>query len=109
MLEQPDAWGEARAYREEYERLRAATEHLGLASAELMRAAATVGDHASAVGLREAVESVQLLQSQLATAAEKAFSLGQMAVRRAQHETLQRRANEAVAPADLGLDLEEET
>ena len=109
MLEQSDAWSEARAYREEYERLRSATEHLGLASAELMRAAAGVGDHASAVGLREAVESVQLLQSQLATAAEKAFSLGQMAVRRAQHENLQRRANEAVAPTDLGLDLDQET
>jgi hypothetical protein len=109
MLEQSDAWSEARAYREEYERLRAATEHLGLASAELMRATSAVGDHASAVGLREAVESVQLLQSQLATAAEKAFSLGQIAVRRAQHETLQRRANEAMAPAELSIDLEDET
>jgi len=109
MVNEPDAWSDARNYREEYERLRTATEHLGRASAELMRAASAVGDHASAVGLREAVESVQLLQSQLATAAEKAFSLGQIAVRRAQHETLQRRANEAVAPADLGLDLETDT
>src|SRR5918912_4326691 len=109
MLEQSDAWSEARAYREEYERLRAATEHLGRASAELARAGGAVGDHASAVGLREALESVQLLQSQLATAAEKAFSLGQLAVRRAQHAALQRRANEAVAPADLGLDLDQDT
>jgi FtsZ-binding cell division protein ZapB len=109
MVNESDSWSEARAYREEYERLRTATEHLGRASAELMRAAAAVGDHASALGLREAVESVQLLQSQLATAAEKAFSLGQFAVRRAQHETLQRRANEAVAPTDLGLDLESDT
>jgi hypothetical protein len=109
MLEQSDAWSEARAYREEYERLRAATEHLGRATAELTRAAGSVGDHASAVGLREAVESVQMLQSQLATAAEKAFSLGQIAVRRAQHQMLQQRANEAVAPADLGMDLEDET
>jgi hypothetical protein len=109
MAQEPDAWSEARAYRDEYERLRAATEHLSRASAELVRASGLVGDHSTALGLREALESLQLLQSQLATAAEKAFSMGRIAVRRAQHETLQRRANEAVAPADLGLDLEEET
>ena len=109
MADESDAWSEARGYRDEYERLRAATEHLGRASAELVRATGLIGDHAVAVGLREALESVQLLQSQLATAAEKAFSLGQLAVRRAQHETIQRRANEAVAPADLGLDLDQDT
>ncbi len=109
MTQEPDAWSEARRYREEYERLRAATEHLGRASAELKRASGQVGDHGVAVGLREAVVSVQLLQSQVATAAEKAYSLGQIAVRRAQHESLQRRANEAVAPDDLGLDLDAQT
>src|SRR5919204_3195420 len=108
-LDEPDAWSEARGYRDEYERLRGATEHLGRASAELVRASSLVGDHAVAVGLREALESVQLLQSQLATAAEKAFSLGRLAVRRAQHEAIQRRANEAVAPTDLGLDLDTDT
>ena len=109
MTHEPDAWSEAHRYRDEYDRLRAATEHLGRASAELARASGQVGDHALAVGLREALESVQLLQSQLATAAEKAYSLGQIAVRRAQHEAIQQRANEAVAPADLGLDLDQQT
>jgi hypothetical protein len=101
MTQEPDAWGEARAYRDEYERLRTATEHLGRASAELVRASGLVGDHAVAVGLREALETVQLLQSQVATAAEKAYSLGQIAVRRAQHQSLQQRANEALAEPDF--------
>jgi hypothetical protein len=94
--EEADAWTEARAYRDEYERLHAATEHVGRASAELVRASGLVGDHATAVGLRDAIESLQLLQAQLATATEKAFSMGQMAARRARHETLQQQANEAM-------------
>lgn len=102
MSQEPDAWSEAREYRDEYERLRSATEHMGRASAELVRASGLVGDHAVAVGLRDALESVQLLQSQLATAAEKAFSLGQIAVRRAQHQALQQRANEAISGGPPG-------
>jgi hypothetical protein len=91
------AWDDARQYRDEHERLRGATEHLARATAELVRAAALVGDHASAVPLRAAVEDLQLLQAQLATAAEKAFTLGQLAVRRAQHAGIQRRANDAMS------------
>jgi hypothetical protein len=94
--EDADAWSEARAYRDEYERLHTATEHVGRASAELIRASGLVGDHVTAVGLRDALESLQLLQAQLATAAEKAFSMGQMTARRARHATLQQQANEAM-------------
>ena len=90
------AWGDAHMYRDEHERLRAATEHLARASAELTHAASLVGDHASAVSIRAALDDLQLLQAQLATASEKAFTLGQMAVRRAQQAGIQRRANDAV-------------
>ncbi|HYY89571.1 MAG TPA: hypothetical protein VFA49_12305 [Chloroflexota bacterium] len=96
MTPEPDAWSEARVYRDEYERLHAATDHLGRASAELARASGLVGDHMTAVGLRDALESLQLLQAQLATAAEKAFSLAQIAARRARHQTLQQQANDAL-------------
>jgi hypothetical protein len=95
------AWQDARMYREEHDRLRTATEHLARACAELTYAAAAVGDHAGAVGLRAAVEELQLLQAQLATATEKAFTLGQLAVRRAQHADIQRRANDAASRTDL--------
>lgn len=97
MLPESDAWAEARAYRDEHDRLRQATEHVARAVAELTHAAGLIGDHASAVALREQWEMLQLLQAQLASASEKAFSLGQIAVRRAQHADLQRRATEAVA------------
>jgi hypothetical protein len=90
------AWDEARQYRDEHERLRSATEHLARASAEVVRAAALVGDHSSAVPLRAALDDLQLLQAQLATASEKAFTLGQLAVRRAQHASIQRRAHDAL-------------
>ena len=80
-----------------YAGLRAATEHLARAGAELLHAAAAVGDHASAVQLRAAAEDLQLLQAQLATASEKAFTLGQLAIRRAQHAGIQRRANDATS------------
>jgi hypothetical protein len=91
------AWEEARAYRDEHERLSTATEHLARAGAELTRAVGLVGDHASAVALSAAAEDLQLIQAQLAAAAEKALSLGRMAVRRAQHASMQRQANEAMS------------
>jgi hypothetical protein len=91
-----DAWAEARRYRDEHERLREATAHLARAVAEVTHAAGLVGDHASVVPLHDALESLQMLQSQLATASEKAFSLGQLAARRAQYEDLQQRANQAM-------------
>lgn len=95
------AWQDARMYRDEHERLRAATNHLARACAELTHAASLVSDHASAVPLRAAIDDLQLLQSQLATAAEKAFTLGQLAVRRAQHAGIQRRANDALSEPDV--------
>jgi hypothetical protein len=47
--------------------------------------------------LRETVEGLQLLQAQLATASEKAFSLWQIAARRAQHARMQRQATQSTA------------
>jgi hypothetical protein len=101
---QPEAswsgWDKAGAYRDEHERLRAAAEHLARASAELTRALAAVGDHATAVTLRDCLESLQLLQVQVVTASEKAFSLGQMAARRARHEARRRHVDQAAAPGE---------
>src|SRR5438045_5014506 len=96
------AWEEARTYRDEHERFSAATGHLAQANAELSRAAAVIGDHASAVTLHAVAEELQLLQAQLANAAEKALSLGRLAVRRAQHAGLQRRAEQAMSDAPPG-------
>lgn len=90
----PD-WTEVDAYHAEHDRLRQAAAHVAVAVAELSRACSTVGDHASAVALREAVESLQLTQAQLAAAAERAFSLGQLAARRARHEAFQRQVDDA--------------
>jgi uncharacterized protein with GYD domain len=99
------SWDEARALRDEHERLAAATAHVARAVAELTRAMALVGDHVAAVPLREALEQAQLLQAQLATASEKAFSLGRLATRRAQHEALQRQVRQAgdEPPSERGL------
>jgi hypothetical protein len=95
-----EAWQTAREYHEEHERLQRATAHLAHAVADLSHAASLVGDHASAVPLRETSDTLQLLQAQLAAAAEKAFSLAQLAARRAQHADLQRHADEALAPPE---------
>jgi hypothetical protein len=92
--EESESWDVARAYRDEHERLAAATAHVAQAVAELTRATTFVGDHALAVRLREALEQAQLLQAQLASASEKAFSLGRLAARRAQHEALQRQVQQ---------------
>ena len=88
-------WDEVDAYRAEHERLRAAADHVAHAVAELLRARAQVGDHATAVALHDAAESLQLTQSQLATAAERAYSLGQLAARRARHAAHERQVNDA--------------
>jgi hypothetical protein len=100
----PD-WSETDAYRDEHERLHRAAEHVARAVAELQRARAQVGDHASAVALRDAAEGLQLTQAQLATAAEKAFSMGQLAARRARHAVFQRQVDQATAPGELPPDL----
>jgi hypothetical protein len=104
---QPDSsssgWDEARDFRDEHERLRAAGEHLARAIAELTRAMAAVGDHATAVTLRDSIESLQIMQAQIVSASEKAFSLGQMAARRARHEARRRQVDEATAPGDPPL------
>ena len=93
-LTSPD-WSEVDALRAEHERLRRAGEHVARAVAELLRARAEVGDHASSVALGELVESLQLTQAQLAAAAERAFSLGQLAARRVRHAAFQRQVDQA--------------
>ena len=88
-------WSEADAYRDEHARLVAAGEHVARAVAELTHAIQQVGDHASAVALREQIETLQLTQAQLATAAERAFSLGQLAARAARHAAFEHQVNQA--------------
>jgi hypothetical protein len=88
-------WAEAQAYRVEHEELSVATRHVAQSVAELQQATAHVGDHASAVSLREAIEHLQLIQAQLASAAERALSLGRIAARRAQQEAFERQVNDA--------------
>jgi hypothetical protein len=90
----PD-WSESDAYRDEHIRLSAATDHIARAVAELVHASQRVGDHASAVALRDAIESLLLTQAQLAAAAERAFSLSQLAARRARHAAIQRQVDQA--------------
>jgi hypothetical protein len=93
-------WDAAHAYRDEHERLRVAAEHLARAVAELTRAMAAVGDHATAVALRDSIEGLQVLQAQVASASEKAFSLGQLAARRARHEAMRSRVDQAASPRE---------
>ena len=102
-MEPISAWDDAEAYRAEHERLRVAAEHVARAVAELLRARAEVGDHASAVALRDTAETLQLTQAQLASAAERAYSLGQLAARRAKHESIQRQVDEATGPGSSPL------
>lgn len=65
------------------------------AVAELTHAAQRVGDHATAVALSEAVESLQLTQAQLATAAERAYSMSELARRSARQAAFQRQFDAA--------------
>jgi hypothetical protein len=97
----PD-WSDTDAYREEHTRLVSAGEHVARAVAELTHALQQVGDHASAVALREHIESLQLSQAQLAAAAERAFSLGQLAQRRARHAAFEQQVNQASRPDAAG-------
>jgi hypothetical protein len=93
----PD-WSETDAFREEHERLRAASEHVARAVAELIHAASRVGDHASAVQLTETIEALQLTQAQLAASAERAYANGQIAARRARQAAFQRQVDQATTP-----------
>jgi hypothetical protein len=95
----PD-WSETDAFRQEHERLRSAVEHVARAVAELTHALAQVGDHASAVALSEALEGLQLIQAQLASAAERAYANGQMAARRARYAEFQRQVDQATTPGN---------
>ncbi len=90
----PD-WSESDAYRDDYTRLVSAGEHVARAVAELTHALQDVGDHASAVPLSEQIESLQLTQAQLAAAAERAFSLGQLAARRARQAAFEQQVDQA--------------
>jgi hypothetical protein len=93
----PD-WSETDAFRQEHERLRLAGEHVARAVAELTHALSQVGDHASAVQLSEALENLQLIQAQIAAAAERAYANGQLAARRARHAEFQRQVDQATSP-----------
>jgi hypothetical protein len=90
----PD-WSATDAYHDEYLRLHAASEHVARAVAELLHAVQQVGDHTSAVALSEAIENLQLTQAQLATAAERAFSLAELARRSARQAAFQRQFDAA--------------
>ena len=90
----PD-WSATQAHRDEYLRLHAASEHVARAVAELTHAVQQVGDHATAVALSEAIESLQLTQAQLATAAERAYSLSELARRSARQAAFQRQFDAA--------------
>jgi alpha-D-ribose 1-methylphosphonate 5-triphosphate synthase subunit PhnG len=103
-VESPD-WTEVDAYRAEHDRLTAAAEHVARAVAELLRAREAVGDHASAVALRDAVEGLQMIQAQVAAASEKAFSLGQLSARRARHAAFQHQVDQATTPDDPPSDM----
>jgi hypothetical protein len=100
----PD-WTAVDAHRDEYARLRAAGEHVARAVAELVHGVQKVGDHATAVALSQAIESLQLTQSQLATAAERAYSQAELARRGARQAAFQRQFDDATqshaaAPGD---------
>ncbi|HEY1298645.1 MAG TPA: hypothetical protein VGJ60_36655 [Chloroflexota bacterium] len=99
----PD-WSATDALRDEYARLHSASEHVARAVAELVHAAQQVGDHASAVALSETIESLQLTQSQLATAAERAYSQAELARRSARQAAFQRQFDEATQAAAPGDD-----
>ncbi|MBV9327596.1 MAG: hypothetical protein JO352_27960 [Chloroflexi bacterium] len=98
----PD-WTAVDAHHDEYARLHSASDHVARAVAELIHAAQQVGDHATAVALGEAIESLQLTQAQLAAAAERAYSLSEIARRSARQAAFQRQfdqATERATPAD---------
>jgi hypothetical protein len=95
----PD-WSDTDAFRAEYERLKRAGEHVARAVAELTHGLNAVGDHAAAVQLAETIESLQLTQAQLATAAERAYANGQLAARRARHAEFQRQVDQATSPGN---------
>jgi hypothetical protein len=99
----PD-WSATDAHHDEYVRLHTAGEHVARAVAELQRAMQQVGDHASAVALSEAIENLQLTQAQLATAAERAYSLAELARRSARHAAFQRQFDAATRQGHTGLD-----
>jgi hypothetical protein len=91
----PD-WSATDAYREEHARLQAAAEHVARAVAELTHAVQQVGDHSTAVALRDAIEGLQLTQAQLAAAAERAYSLGQLSARAARHAIFEQQVHHAL-------------
>ena len=93
-------WSETDEYRQEHERLRLAGEHVARAVAELTHAVTQVGDHASAVQLSDALENLQLIQAQVASAAERAYANGQLAARRARHAEVQRQVDQATSPGN---------
>jgi ribosomal protein L18 len=97
----PD-WSTTDAYREEHTRLVSAGEHVARAVAELTHAQSAVGDHATAVALKEQIETLQLTQAHLAAAAERAYSLGQLAARRARQAAFEQQVNQASRPDAAG-------
>jgi hypothetical protein len=96
----PD-WNATDAHLDEYARLRAASDHVARAVAELVHAAQQVGDHATAVALSQAIESLQLTQAQLASASEREYALAELARRGARQAAFQRQLDAATqTPGD---------
>jgi hypothetical protein len=102
-------WEEAREHEDEYARLRRATELVAHAAADLQWAAGAVGDHVLALPLREGVGPVQVIQAQLAAAAEKAHARAQRAARDAAQAHLRQQVDAASALGPLAAlpDLDE--
>ena len=69
------------------------------AVAELTHALQAVGDHASAVAIKETLEALQFTQAQLASAAERAYSLGQLSARAARHAAFEQQVRDATDAA----------
>ena len=97
----PD-WAATDAHLDEYARLRSANEHVARAVAELIHATQQVGDHATAVALSQAIESLQLTQAQLAAASERAYAQAELARRSARQAAFQRQFDEATGASTLG-------
>jgi hypothetical protein len=95
-------WATTDAHLDEYARLRSANEHVARAVAELVHAAEQVGDHATAVALSQAIESLQLVQAQLATSAERAYAQAELARRSARQAAWQRQFDAATHNAESG-------
>jgi hypothetical protein len=84
----------AAGFFDEYARFTRAAEHLAHAAADLAHSAGLVGDHRSAVAIHDLQDQLQLTRAQLAASAERAFSFGQNATRRARDTSMRERLDD---------------